>query len=60
MRLWSAMVELPFGSPLPAIPVPRNRRWRWLLGCLVFGVSYGALARLGLTYSSIPPNVTLI
>jgi len=36
-------------------------RWRtWFLGCLAFGAAYGLLARLGLAYASIPPNVTLI
>jgi len=38
---------------LPAWP-------RWLLQCLLFGALYGAAARLGLVYSSIAPNVTLI
>jgi PAS domain S-box-containing protein len=38
---------------LPAWP-------RWLLHCLLFGLLYGAAARLGLAYSSIAPNVTLI
>lgn len=32
----------------------------WLLECLLFGALYGAAARLGLAYSSIAPNVTLI
>lgn len=32
----------------------------WLLQCLLFGALYGAAARLGLAYSSIAPNVTLI
>lgn len=40
------------------------RQWplwpRWLLLCLCFGVLYGVAARLGLAYSSIAPNVTLI
>lgn len=41
---------------------PRHRlAWPgWLLGCLMFGALYGAAARLGLAYSSIAPNVTLI
>jgi PAS domain S-box-containing protein len=34
--------------------------WPRLLQCLLFGVVYGAAARLGLAYSSIAPNVTLI
>jgi PAS domain S-box-containing protein len=38
---------------LPAWP-------QWLLQCLLFGALYGAAARLGLAYSSIAPNVTLI
>jgi PAS domain S-box-containing protein len=37
------------------------QRWRpWVFKCLVFGAVYGMLARLGLAYASIPPNVTLI
>jgi PAS domain S-box-containing protein len=42
--------------------VPRQwHAWlRWLLECLLFGAIYGAAARLGLAYSSIAPNVTLI
>lgn len=47
-----------------AFPVPAGQPgqgWRaWLLQCLLFGAVYGAAARLGLAYSSIAPNVTLI
>jgi len=38
----------------------RQRRSRWLLTCLIFGLMYGAFARLGFSYSSIAHNVTLI
>ena len=33
---------------------------QWLLHCVLFGILYGGAARLGLAYSSIAPNVTLI
>jgi PAS domain S-box-containing protein len=41
-------------------PRPSSSGPAWLLECLIFGLAYGAAARLGLAYSSIAPNVTLI
>lgn len=45
---------------LAIVARPAGRWPSWLIGCVVFGALYGLLARLGLAYSSIPPNVTLI
>ena len=56
------MVDLSLTSrAFAAAAAARPERWRtWLVGCLAFGAVYGLLARLGLAYASIPPNVTLI
>jgi len=48
--------------PLPSLAglMGGHRRWRWALWCLLFGLLYGAAARLGLATSSLAPNVTLV
>ncbi len=45
---------------LTGVPLQLPAWPRWLLQCLLFGALYGVAARLGLAYSSIAPNVTLI
>ncbi len=57
------MLVPPLATRLAAVAgLPRHLpAWPpWLLECLLFGALYGAAARLGLAYSSIAPNVTLI
>lgn len=47
--------------PPPRLPLPALPGWaHGLLAGLLFGLAYGAAARLGLAYSSLAPNVTLI
>jgi PAS domain S-box-containing protein len=43
-----------------AWPTGGREGWRWVGWCLLFGLLYGATARLGLATSSIAPNVTLV
>ena len=47
------------GANRSTIPL-RAATLRWLLACLLLGVAYGLAARVGLAYSSLAPNVTLI
>ncbi len=50
------------GQRTPA-SLPSAERGGWLrlvFGCLVFAAVYGVAARVGLAYSSLAPNVTLI
>lgn len=53
-----ALLRLP--AHLGAWPSGGQARWRWVGWCLLFGLLYGATARLGLATSSIAPNVTLV
>ncbi len=55
---WMASLRLP--ATLSAWPTGGQARWRWACWCLLFGLLYGAAARLGLATSSIAPNVTLV
>lgn len=58
------MIALPawFKTPSAAdAPARPGLDWRRrLLACLLLAVAYGVAARLGLAYSSLAPNVTLI
>ena len=47
------------GANRSTIPL-RAATLRWLLACLLLGLAYGLAARVGLAYSSLAPNVTLI
>lgn len=55
--------QAPMQAPMQAKPSSRAERphlSRMLVECLAFGLVYGIAARVGLAYSSIAPNVTLI
>lgn len=54
------MASLRLPATLSAWPAGGQARWRWACWCLLFGLLYGAAARLGLATSSIAPNVTLV
>ena len=55
-----ALLRLPASVCARAWPGGGHALLRWACWCLLFGLLYGAAARLGLATSSIAPNVTLV